>query len=306
MSSTRKLMDTPASTRTYFGASNSTRTTPNNVKLSTPNDFTSTTATQNGDLGRKIGNYFQTRNQSAQTPASTGLKKEYPTSNGVSSRGGGGGPYAAAAQAVGDTANGAIGGIQGSWQIGQNAIVTNNWFNNVSGVNGIYSGMHERASMQASAEQRGIDRSNNLATMGKATGGPLGYLVGFGLGKMLRNTYVRDEMNKTNFKNMPTTDQKLIDPKDAAISTSRPQKTVEDVQTKNKSDASEGVANRNLAYGYGGKPSGPTLDEKDSLTEGLNSKTNSEIQPGAMNHDLIDQQEVQQQKVMNEPNLIQL
>jgi len=234
----RGIADKPVYTQTFYNSNNAKMTPPSNVKLTDPKHDQPSTSTQtnreqpNFKLGKNIESYFQ--NKYSQTPGTDGLKREYPISNGRS------GGSAAVIEGAAQAAGGVGSGMQSSWNIGQNANITNNWFNNISGVNGIYNGMHDRASLQASAEQRAIDRSNNWANTGKAVAGPMGQLFGGIGGWLMKNNYTQTEMDKTNFKTQHTTDGKMIDPKQSALSTA---------SNKNNESRDPAVHARNVAYG---------------------------------------------------------
>lgn len=247
---TRGINDRPVTTRTFYNSGNASLTPPSNVKLTNPNTVKPGEETSQFNLGNNIGAYFQSKN--TQTPASSGMQKQFPTSNGVTSRGmGGADAISAAAQA----AEGVGQGIQSSWNIGANASITNNWFNNISGVNGIYNGMHDRASMQAAAEQRSVDKVNNWSSTGKAVAGPVGMLAGSLLGRIMAPAWTKEETSKVNFKTLTDADQKKIDPQQAAISTAKV----------------DPVLARNLAYG-------PTDDTKPAAPDQLRPSQGNNFQ----------------------------
>jgi len=251
----RGLQDRPVQTRTFYNTGNSTMRNQSNIQLTNPTSSSSTQTTDNYSLGNNIGAYFQNKN--TQTPNTEGLQKQYPVSNGaghVNAKSAGG---AAAVQGASEAISGIGTGIQSSWNIGNNSMITNNWFNNISGVNGIYNGQHDRASIQAAAEQRGVDRSNNWTNTGKAVAGPLGMLVGGLIGSFNRDNYINDEVKNANYKTMATTDQEYIDPKEAELSTAK----------SSKEDTNQtAVRARNITYGQNTAQSTRSDGDTDSVS----------------------------------------
>lgn len=111
--------------------------------------------------------------------------------------------------------------LQTSWTIGQNSTITNNYFSNISGANGIYLAQGERANLTATAQQRGLDRTTNMYNSLKSVAGPFGSLLGYVTNSILGSGVMQAEVDNTNFNLIQDSNQNWIDPRNAQTSTYR-------------------------------------------------------------------------------------
>lgn len=118
-------------------------------------------------------------------------------------------------QAGAEASQGLAEGIFTNLNISAGGDVFNTYMSNVTGQNGIYSHMNERAMLEASAKSRGDQRAANWRTTAGKVAGPLGTIIGGIVENMTRQSYRSAEEAKIDYKITNTNRGDKIDPVDA-------------------------------------------------------------------------------------------
>lgn len=124
-----------------------------------------------------------------------------------------------ALQAGAESAGAISQGHHNSWIIGNNAAITNKYYNNSAGAFGNFEGQAHRAMLDAGAETRAQERVQNYSNTGKAFAGPFGQFVGSMIGRSQYEKFAQEERGKTNYKFASNSKFQNVDPRDSITST---------------------------------------------------------------------------------------